>query len=157
MTSATARAAVVLSLLSLVPLGCIAPARLSTAAPVATWITTALFFGQTEPVPGGGTKPIVDDQWRDFLARSVTPRFPGGFTVLAAEGQYRGEADGVVHIEPSRVVLLMHPSDTRTADDGKIHALVREYVIRFHQEDVLRSDWPAAVSFIAAPNPSPTR
>ncbi|MBK8150387.1 MAG: DUF3574 domain-containing protein [Acidobacteria bacterium] len=36
---------------------------------------------------------VSEDEWEKFLAEEVTPRFPDGFTVISAIGQYRG-ADG---------------------------------------------------------------
>lgn len=127
--------------------GCIAPPK---PAPGLSdgWTTTALFFGQTEPVAGSTPKAIAEDQWRDFLARSVTSRFPDGFTILLAEGQYRGREDGLVHTEPSRVLLIMHPLASRMSDDAKLKEIAREYVTRFHQEAVMRSDWISRVGFV---------
>ncbi len=45
-------------------------------------LVAQLLFGRS--LHGGGE--VTDDQWRAFLADSVTPRFPDGLTVLDGAG-----------------------------------------------------------------------
>ena len=51
-------------------------------------LTVRLYFGQSM-----NGRPIATAAWRDFVARVVTPRFPDGFTIYDARGQWRA-ADG---------------------------------------------------------------
>ena len=99
----------------------------------AAWIRTELYFGAP-----------AADEWERFLAESVTPRFPAGLTVYEASGQWKGR-DGAVHKVPTRVLMVLHPPDAESA--GKIEAVRREFLSRFHHESVLRVDAPAGVSF----------
>src|SRR5437016_3726037 len=46
---------------------------------------TELYFGRS--IPGGGE--VSAAEWQRFLADVVTPRFPNGFTIVDAAGQYR--------------------------------------------------------------------
>lgn len=101
---------------------------------------TELYFGRS--IPGGGM--VTDAEWEKFLAEVVTPRFPDGFTILKATGQYR-EKDGTIDKEPSEVLLFFYPPGKRTASRRKIEEIRRAYVKQFKQESVLRLDYPTAV------------
>src|SRR5947209_19923987 len=84
-----------------------APPRLCRPAEIQAGcaVATRLFFGLSRP--DGGV--VSEAEWRAFLADAVTPRFPAGFTVVAAEGQWRDEASAAVLRETSRILLIVHP------------------------------------------------
>lgn len=90
-----------------------------------------LYFGRHRP-----DGDVVDDaQWRAFVDDTLTPRFPGGLTILSGTGQWRG-GDGRIEREPSEVVSILHAGDAaarRAIDD-----IAAEYKRRFAQEAVLR-------------------
>jgi hypothetical protein len=65
-------------------------------------LVTQLFFGQS--VKGRGR--ITRDEWTAFLRRDVTPRFPHGFTVYEAEGQWLNPASQSVVREKSKVMII---------------------------------------------------
>ena len=88
-------------------------------------------------------RAVPEDGWQAFLSDVVTARFPTGVTVLEANGQWRGQ-DGKVYGEPSRIVLVVHPS-TREANRA-LEEIRREFKARFGGE-VLRTDMPAMVAF----------
>jgi hypothetical protein len=104
------------------------PPAPTVAAP--TNVLHRLYFGRS--LPSGGQ--VSEQQWSAFLAQTVTPRFPGGFTTWPALGQWRQASGGIVR-EPTFVFEVAHPADTRTADD--IQAIIQEYKRRFRQESVL--------------------
>jgi hypothetical protein len=93
---------------------------------------TELFFG--------GSVGIA--QWRDFMAREVTPRFPYGLTVLDGYGQWMAPG-GHISKEKSHVLLIWHGFDEST----KIDAIRNAYKDRFHQRSVMRVDGEDCVSF----------
>ena len=96
------------------------------------WIEYQLFMGR-----GGPDGEIVDDvEWNDFLAETVTPRFPDGLTVLDGQGQWRG-SDGEIQRESSNVLIILVPNDDEQAED-LIEELSDEYKRRFDQESVLK-------------------
>jgi len=101
---------------------------------------TELYFGRSKP--DGGT--VSDDEWERFLADIVTPRFPDGFTILKAAGQYR-EKSGKIISEPSQVLVFLYKQKTRAASRRKIEEIRRAYVDQFKQESVLRMDLPRSV------------
>ena len=97
------------------------------------WIRTELYMGA-----------VPAEDWKRFLADSVTPRFPDGFTVLDAYGQWRAPG-GEIRSLPSRVLVLLHPPDT--ASETGIEEVRSEFKKRFGHISVLRASAPAAVGF----------
>ena len=124
--------------------GCAAAPPPSLCSPAETRagcaVATQLFFGLSRP--DGGI--VSDAEWRDFLADTVTPRFPAGFTILAGEGQWRAEGGTAIMRESSRILLIVHPAG---ADDAAIAALIDAYKARFRQDSVLRLDSKAIARF----------
>lgn len=99
-----------------------------------------LYFGRNRPTGGR----VTEDEWADFLASEATPRFPDGFTVLSATGQWR-DAGGKIEREASNVLVVLH--DGSPATRQRIAALADAYRQRFGQEAVLRERSPACVAF----------
>jgi uncharacterized protein DUF3574 len=95
-----------------------------------------------------GAAEVSDDEWRGFLGRMVTPRFPAGFTVWDARGQWRG-ADGTIEEEKSKVLAVFHPVDE--ASRSAVDSIVAAYRTEFSQEAVLRARTPACVGFGTRP------
>ncbi|WP_422566326.1 DUF3574 domain-containing protein [Ideonella sp.] len=98
-----------------------------------------LYFGLARP--GGQVTPA---EWQAFLEAIVTPRFPQGLTVWAADGQWRGQ-DGQLQREPSRVLSLVHGGSP--AEQTALTEIADAYKARFEQESVLRVRHSACVSF----------
>jgi hypothetical protein len=114
-----------------------APARVGQQE---AWIADRLYLGRS--MPGGGM--VSDEAWAAFLAEVVTPRFPGGLTVLRGDGQWR-DARGVLVREPSFVLEIIHPAGA--AADAALDEIAAEYRRRFRQESVMRVRAPADVRF----------
>jgi hypothetical protein len=98
------------------------------------YMRTTLYFGLARPA---GT--IREKQWKAFVREEVTLRFPQGFTVWEAQGQWQA-ANGQISRERSKVLLLVH-SDTTPVRDS-IVSLIASYKRRFQQESVL---WETAM------------
>lgn len=105
------------------------------------YFRTELYFGRS--IPGGGI--VSDEEWEKFLAEVVTPRFPDGFTILKATGQYR-ETNGKIDKELSEVLIFLYSAKARTSSRRKIEEIRRAYVKQFKQEAVLRVDFPSTVN-----------
>lgn len=115
-------------------------AKSATAKPVFTaYFRTELFFGLDKPTGG----QVTSEQWDKFVADIVTPRFPDGFTVDDALGQY---LDGKILIrEKSKQLILIYPRKVRTSASRKIEEIRAAYIKAFDQRSVLRVDMPNAV------------
>lgn len=116
-----------------------APAAVCAAGDTAL-VHEAIYFGRNRP--DGGT--VSDAEWRAFLDEVVTPKFPDGFTVIAATGQWKGQS-GAVEREPSAILALLHTGSE--ADRAAVAAVAAEYKRRFRQEAVLRERTPACARF----------
>ena len=107
--------------------GAVAPAATSSLqgdaarpAQAQGWVRSELYFGVGEesgPSDRPQTGRIGEAQWRAFLDKEVTPRFPDGLTVFDAYGQwlFRGAR------EPNRLgtkvlVILHEDTPQRRAD-----------------------------------------
>ncbi len=107
------------------------------------WIQTELFFGLTRR----DRSVISEERWRRFLDGALTPAFPDGFTVVAAEGEYLDAQQGL-HREPARVVILLYPQQHAMQNEAKIRAIISRYMTDFDQEAVLRADSGQTVSMV---------
>ncbi|HEY2033825.1 MAG TPA: DUF3574 domain-containing protein [Rhizomicrobium sp.] len=116
---------------------CLAPIAQAFAAscpaPASQMARTELLFGAGH---------VSSAQWKAFLSKEVTPRFPYGLTVLDGYGQWQGPG-GHIAKEKSHVLLIWHGLD----QSSKIDAIRDAYKQRFHQQSVMRVDSEDCVSF----------
>jgi Protein of unknown function (DUF3574) len=125
-----------LAAISSVLVGCAsAPGCLSGQASV---IQDLIYFGTDTPAG-----PVSTQAWAEFLAETVTPRFPDGLTVWQATGQWRS-ALGSITKEPSFVLSLVHSGNA--ASEQSVLELIQSYKARFQQEAVLRVRSQACMS-----------
>jgi hypothetical protein len=93
-------------------------------------LVTQLFFGLS--IKGRG--PVTRGEWTAFVRRDVAPRFPDGFTVYEAEGQWLNPASHSVVRENSKVMIIAaeDTAEVRT----KIAEISDLYRKAFHQQAV---------------------
>ena len=113
----------------------------SCAGPGTLYRRTELFLGLSRP----GREPVTIGEFARFLKEVVTPRFPGGFSVLEGHGQFR-DRHGTIVQEDARIMVLLYDPLDRTAG-ARIEAIRRAYAQAFRQESVLRADGTACVWF----------
>ena len=82
----------------------------------------------------GATGRVSDDEWRRFLTEEVTPRYPDGFTVLNAAGQWRDPMGTIISEESCNLVVIVADP---AAELPKITAIRDTYKTRFRQDAVL--------------------
>jgi len=92
---------------------------------------TELYFGMKGPKGA----VIPDSSFRRFIEAEVSPRFPMGYTLRQAEGQWQMK-DGSVVSEPSRLLTLVHPR--RGEYSLQIDSIADSYCDQFEQEAVMR-------------------
>lgn len=144
-----------LLLMTLAPMGCVSQRGSQTRAPnVVTdrasellghspgaWmVRTELVFGM-QRMDGG---QVTSSEFQEFVSQDVSPRFPAGYTIVDARGQWRDER-GTFHREFSRVLLVIH--DGSPDVDHAIEDLRSIYKKRFVQEAVMRIDTVSKVGF----------
>ena len=112
------------------------------------WVRSELYFGvgaESGPADRPQAESISEAQWRVFLDKEVTSRFPDGLTVFDAYGQwlFRGAK------EPNRLgtkvlVILHEDTPQRTAD---IEAIRLAWKQATKHQSVLWSKQAVEVSF----------
>jgi uncharacterized protein DUF3574 len=103
-------------------------------------VRSELYFGRLKP----DGSVVTDTEWRSFVAEQVAPRFPDGFTVLDALGQFRAR-DGQIMAEPTKILLIVHGPDARPR--ASVQELRDVYRRLFQQESVLLIESPARAGF----------
>lgn len=112
------------------------------------WVRSELYFGVGEeegPADRPQTERISPAQWRAFLDREVTPRFPDGFTVFDAYGQWLFRGAATPNRLATKVLVILHEdSPARRAD---IEAIRLAWKRATGHQSVLWSRQPVQVSF----------
>jgi hypothetical protein len=99
------------------------------------WARSELYFGTSNKETGG---EYTNEEWLQFLADEVTPRFPDGLTVLTGLGQWL--AGGNVIQERSNVLIILHPLSNYAESSVKLEEIRDAYEQQFNQSSVLRTD-----------------
>src|SRR4051794_17190203 len=106
------------------------PGEAAACSPSGTrLVRTTLYFGLARPA---GT--IREKNWKAFVRDEVTRRFPKGFTIWHADGQWLG-ANGRVSRERAKVLLLVHPDTVEVR--SSLNSLIETYKRKFQQQSVL--------------------
>lgn len=91
-----------------------------------------LFFGLTDK----DGKTVTEEEWQQFLADTITPRFRAGLTVFDGRGQWLAPW-GEVQREPVKVVLGATASDANQSMK-LVDEISAAYQTRFKQDAVFR-------------------
>jgi hypothetical protein len=100
------------------------------------FVSDRLFCGLS--IPGGGA--VSQSDFDAFVAEVVEPRFPDGFTVWRARGQWKGGA------EDSMVIEVVHPRGPQY--ERAVQEIADAYRTRFRQEAVLRVTSPVRMQLV---------
>lgn len=120
--------------LSLILTACSFPLRdenisLVDASSCKEQILTKLYFGLEKP--GGEVAP---DEWNNFIASTISPKFPAGLTILDASGQWLNANKGLTK-ERSKIVEIVHAGSQQEREG--IRQIVSQYKSRYQQEAVM--------------------
>lgn len=109
----------------------------------AQWIRTELYFslGSLDGKEGA----VSPARWREFLDKEVTPRFPEGFSVFDAYGQWRDHDAKEPERLSTKVIVIVHENSPQPSSD--IEAIRLAYKRLTGDLSVLRLSQPAQVSF----------
>jgi hypothetical protein len=107
------------------------------------WVNTQLYFGLG--LADRSDSGVSEAQWRDFLDKEVTPRFPSGLSVLDVYGQWQGKNQTSPERLRSKLLIILYPDTQENRD--KIEALRAAWKQRTGDQSVLRVSQPADVSF----------
>lgn len=88
---------------------------------------------------------VDDEQWQRFVDEAISPRFPEGFTVLDASGQWWNPPAGRVEREPSKILLIVLTKEAEQR--SRLAEIATLYKRRFSQQSVLVMLRRACVTF----------
>jgi hypothetical protein len=133
--------------------GSVAPAASVTAPTLAGdpahpgqtsgWADTKLYFGlgpADHPEMG-----VSEAQWREFLDKEVTPRFPSGLSVVEVYGQWQGVKQPAPERLRSKMLIVDYPDSQGNRD--KIDAIRSAWKKITGDQSVLRVTQPVDLSF----------
>ncbi|HEU5458048.1 MAG TPA: DUF3574 domain-containing protein [Terracidiphilus sp.] len=107
------------------------------------WVDTRLYFGlgpADHPEKG-----VSEAEWRAFLDKEVTPRFPAGLSVVDVYGQWQGKNEKSPERLRSKLLIIDYPD---TAENrAKVDAIREAWKQKTGDESVLRVTEPVDVSF----------
>jgi len=121
--------------------GCADQSReLASSCPVASQKPTAeLLFGR-----GSNSVPTVSEaEFRRFLNREISPRFPDGLTVVNANGRWTPQASSTIGDRPKLVMIVLRGGSD---DQAKLQAIRTAYQTQYHQESVLLPTGPECIA-----------
>ncbi|WP_348260675.1 DUF3574 domain-containing protein [Telmatobacter sp. DSM 110680] len=107
------------------------------------WVDTKLYFGLgliDRPEQG-----VSEADWRGFLDREVTPRFPNGLSVLDVYGQWQGKNQKTPERLRSKMLIIDYPDTPENR--AKIEAIRAAWKQKTGDQSVMRVTEPADVSF----------
>jgi hypothetical protein len=111
------------------------------------WVDTRLYFGlgPADAPADSKDKGVSEAQWRDFLDKEVTPRFPAGLSVTDIYGQWQGKQESAPERIRSKVLIVDYPATPANA--AKIDAIRAAWKKRTGDQSVMKVTQPADVSF----------
>ena len=112
-------------------------------ASVQAWVRSELYFGVGNE--GDAASVIGEAQWRAFLDKEVTSRFPDGLTVIDAYGQWLFRGRAGPERQDSKVLVILHEDTPRRIAD--IEAIRSAWKRATGHQSVLWSRQAAEVSF----------
>jgi hypothetical protein len=95
-----------------------------------TMLQIDMFFGRDID----GRPPVGDAEWDAFARQVITPRFPDGFTIFDARGQWLNPATRRIGGEASKMVRIDTVAGPDTA--ARVRGIADAYRARFHQDAV---------------------
>ncbi len=107
------------------------------------WVDTKLYFGLGPA--DDSKKGISEADWRDFLDREVTTRFPSGLSVVDVYGQWQGKNESAPERLRTKMLIIDYP-DTEE-NRKKIEAIRMAWKQKTGDQSVMQVTEPAEVSF----------
>ena len=112
-------------------------------AHTAGWVDTRLYFGlgpADDP-----TKGVSESDWRAFLDKEVTSRFPDGLSVIDVYGQWQGKGETAPERIRTKLLIIDYPDSQENR--SKIEEIRSAWKKLTGDQSVMRVTEPADVSF----------
>ncbi len=107
------------------------------------WVDTKLYFGLGPA--DDAAKGVSEADWRAFLDKEVTPRFPDGLSVVDVYGQWLSKGAAAPERLRSKMLIIDYPDSVENR--AKIDAIRTAWKQKTGDQSVLMVTGPADVSF----------
>lgn len=107
------------------------------------WVDTHLYFGLGPA--DAPDKGVIEAEWRAFLDKEVTPRFPAGLSVMDVYGQWESKGETAPERIRSKMLIIDYPATKENV--AKIDAIRAAWKLKTGDQSVMRVTEPADVSF----------
>lgn len=118
---------------------CNASSKLACGPAQKPAVSEHLYLGRSTP-----DGSVTDQHWSDFLRDVVSIKFPNGFTIWDAAGQWRSTDGGLLKEQTFVFNVIYFEQDQGQA---AVTAIAQAYAARFKQESVLRTTQQVCASF----------
>ena len=89
---------------------------------------------------------VTEEEWRSFLADTVTPHFPDGLTVLDGRGQWHDPGEGRLYREGVKVLNVLVPTDGAADRLAAVRDISDVFKAQFDQQVVFYTSLPACAA-----------
>jgi Protein of unknown function (DUF3574) len=104
-------------------------------------LVAQLFFGQAIR----GRARLSDAEWAEFVARTITPNFPDGFTIFDGTGQWGNPRTGQIAREATKILLVATKEISYVVP--RLSAVIDAYKAEFRQQSVGVITYKACAAF----------
>lgn len=112
-------------------------------AKTTNWVNTQLYFG-LGPAEDAA-KGVSEGEWRAFVDKEVTPRFPAGLSVVDVYGQWQSKGQPKTERIRTKMLVIVYP-ETAT-NEHSIEAIRVAWKAKTHDQSVMKVTEHADVSF----------
>ena len=112
-------------------------------AKTANWVNTQLYFGLGPA--GDAGKGVSEADWRAFLDKEVTPRFPAGLSVLDVYGQWQSKGQPAPERIRTKMLVIVYPENA--TNEHSIESIRVAWKAKTHDQSVMKVTEHADVSF----------
>jgi len=112
-------------------------------AKTTNWVNTQLYFG-LGPAEDA-SKGVSEADWRAFLDKEVTPRFPAGLSVVDVYGQWLSKGQATPEHIRSKMIIIDYPETA--ANERSVEAIRVAWKAKTHDQSVMKVTERADVSF----------
>ena len=107
------------------------------------WVDTKLYFGLGPA--RDAERGVSEADWRSFLDKEVTPRFPAGLSVMDVYGQWLSKGTGAPERIRSKMLVIDYPENEE--NERRIEAIRVAWKQKTGDQSVLKVTEHADVSF----------
>ena len=105
------------------------------------WVTFNVYFGRGHR---DNPEAVSEDEWREFLAEVITPRFPVGLTVIDTYGQYYNAEENQIFSEKTKLLNVLVPYEAIESGTLAVNQIKTAYSERYPNQGIFLTSLPVS-------------